>query len=359
MLYRTWRAVLRITLVVSALLVPQAVCRAQFSASLTGVVRDVTGAPLADVSVSLLGETTVTRSDTAGRFTLRDIAPGGHTTLFRRLGYRSVEYRWTARANAGLEIAVAMTPLPQQLGRVVVEASGASRRRGTSSIAGSVTDSAGRPVSGADVRLLGSGLSTVTDSSGQFDFRQLAAGSYIVRARRRGLLSGTYVMQIGEDDNRGITLKQFDLPLATHDTSSASGYGAPDAGFDAFDRRQRAGAARPTLGPGDLFRADRAHLDILLQQYRDSEWAHRRPSLTSGEGKGSTDEGDCLVIDGRRAAYQPLRTFSSVDVQLVEVFRANASVDDYVVSRMEMFKECRGTMERHPSYFVLWTRSLR
>jgi hypothetical protein len=57
--------------------------------------------------------------------------------------------------------------------------------------------------------------------------------------------------------------------------------------------------------------------------------------------------------------YQPLRTYSSQDVQLVEVFRANASVDGYVVSQMEGLKECRGNLDRHPSYFVLWTRSLR
>ena len=52
---------------------------------LTGVVRAVTGEPLGDVDVSLLGEAATTRTDSAGRFTLRDIPIGNHTALFRRI----------------------------------------------------------------------------------------------------------------------------------------------------------------------------------------------------------------------------------------------------------------------------------
>jgi hypothetical protein len=202
-------------------------------------------------------------------------------------------------------------------------------------------------VSGADVRLLGSGLSTLTDSTGGFEFQMLAAGSYIVRARRRGLLSNNYVMQIADDDSRGITLKLYGLPKKTssRDTATASGYGITDIGFDAFDRRERVSSGRSVLGPGDLFRANRAPLDFLLQQYRTAA--------------RSTDENDCLLIDGRRAVYQPLRSFTSLDVQLVEIFRTNAFVDEFVVSQMDAVRDCRGDMNRHPSYFVLWTRSMR
>jgi hypothetical protein len=327
---------------------------------LSGVVRDIGGAPLGGVSVTLIGEAAETRTDSAGQFALRDVAPGGHTTLFRRLGYRSVEYRWVAQPGRGLQVAVTMTTVPRQLERVVVEAPGGSRRRGTSSVGGTVLDSAGEAIVGADVRLLGAGLSTVTDSTGQFIFQLLAAGSYIVRARRRGLASTSYVMQLLDDDARGITLKLYDVPRKTnpHDVETASGYGSADVGFDAFDRRERSGAAQPVLGPGDLFRASRAPLDLVLQQYRDLS-SHRRRSPLVREGTGSSDDGDCVLIDGRRAVYQPLRSFSSLDVQMVEVFRSNAFVDEYVVSRFDAFQECQGSADHHPSYFVLWTRSLR
>ena len=329
--------------------------------SLSGVVRDVAGVPLSDVNVTMLGESGAARTDSTGRFALRAVPPGNHTALFRRIGYRSVEYRWIAGSGGESQIAVAMTPVPRQLDRVVVEAPTTSRRRGTSSIEGSVLDSAGRGIEGADIRLLGGGLSTVTDSMGRFKFAMLAAGSYIVRARRQGLTSGNYVMQVADDDDRGITLKLFGLPKKTgaRDSAAASGYGVSDAGFDAFDRRERSGSGNPTLGPGDLFRANGAALDFVLQRYRDAELLPRRRSSIVAAGAGSTDDGDCLLIDGRRAAYQPLRSFSSREVQLVEVIRPNAFVDAFVISEMDGLRECRGSMDHHPTYFALWTRSMR
>src|SRR6185503_5105967 len=147
---------------------------------------------------------------------------GPHTTLFRHVGLRSVEYKWAARGGEELQIAVAMFPVPQQLNRVVVEAPGASRKRGTSSIGGTVHDSAGRAVAGADVRLLGAGLSTVTDTNGTFEFDLLAAGAYIVRVRELGHLPADYVMQIVDDDSRSVGLTLYGLPKKTRDTSVAS-----------------------------------------------------------------------------------------------------------------------------------------
>ena len=329
--------------------------------SLSGIVRDAGGAPLPEVSVILEGETAVTRTDTAGRFTLFSVPVGSHTALFRRIGYRSVEYRWVAQANRGVEVAVTMTPVPRALERVVVEAPGSTRRRGTSSIGGMVSDSTGRGVAGADVRLLGSGLSTMTDSNGTFEFQALAAGAYIVRARRTGLASGNYVMQIAEDDSRGITLKLYGLPkkVGARDTAMASGYGVADVAFTAFDRRARTSSRYPTLGPADLFRRQGAPLDVTLQQYREDLSGRPTPMASIADAKRASDEGDCLIVDGRRASYQPLRTFTSLEVQLVEVFRRNAFADDYIVSQMDGVPECSGTMDRHPPYFVLWTRRLR
>jgi hypothetical protein len=329
--------------------------------TLSGIVRDAAGAPMADVNVTLVGETAATRTDSTGSFALRDVPPGAHTALFRRLGYRSVEYRWTARSEVNLQIAVSMTPVPRQLDRVVVEARSGSRRRGTSSIGGTITDSAGRSVAGADVRLLGSGLSTVTDEEGRFEFGLLAAGSYIVRVRRNGLRSANTVVQILDDDNRGISIKMFGLPKnSPRDTATASGYGIPDIGYDAFDRRTRSGGfVTAVVGPADLTRANRAPLDMLLQQYRDRSSARPSRPASGRDGPRESGDGDCLLIDGRRAVYQPLHTYTSVEVQLVEVFRANSFVDSFVVSQMDGLKECRGTMDRHPSYFVLWTRAMR
>ncbi|MEO7999531.1 MAG: carboxypeptidase regulatory-like domain-containing protein, partial [Gemmatimonadaceae bacterium] len=59
--------------------------------SIGGLVTSATGLPLLGVNISLTGEEGGTVSDSAGRFVLREIKPGGHTLLLRRIGYHSVE----------------------------------------------------------------------------------------------------------------------------------------------------------------------------------------------------------------------------------------------------------------------------
>lgn len=330
------------------------------SSSINGIITNASGTPLFGVNVALLAEDGGTVSDSTGRFALREIRPGGHTLLFRRIGYRSVERRLTLQAGSNTQIAVTMTAIPQQLARIVVEAPGVNRRRGTSSIGGTVADSAGHSVIGADVRLLGTGLSTMTDSSGTFQFQGLVAGSYIVRARQQGLLAGNAVMQIADEDNRDIQMKLYGLPAKTKpkDISSASGYGVADMAFAAFDRRVRSRMSTVLLGPADMFRADRASMDFVVRQYRELPGIRRRTGAAN-TGVGSTDDGDCLLIDGRRATYRLLSTYSSSNVMIAEVFRTGSQVDDFILSEMQSIRECRGDMSRHPSYFVLWTRALR
>jgi hypothetical protein len=245
------------------------------------VVRDIAGTALSDVSVTLVGESVATRTDSVGVFVLADVALGMHTVLFRRIGYRSVEYRWPTRLGVALQVEVTMTPVPRALDRVVVEAPGASRRRGTSSIGGTVTDSSGQSMPGADVRLLGAGMSTITDSMGRFEFRLLAKGSYIVRVRHHGFQPMNAFMQILDDDHRGISIKIYDLSdrMRGRSAEAASGYGVADVGFEAFDRRYRSSAGSIVLGPADLVRADRMPLDLLVQQYRGLPARRIRPSI--------------------------------------------------------------------------------
>ncbi|HEV8217823.1 MAG TPA: carboxypeptidase-like regulatory domain-containing protein, partial [Gemmatimonadaceae bacterium] len=66
-------------------------------ATMVGVVRDSTGAPIADAEVVIRELTQGTRTNARGEFTLRDIPVGAYQVWFRRLGYRSVDYNWEAR----------------------------------------------------------------------------------------------------------------------------------------------------------------------------------------------------------------------------------------------------------------------
>jgi hypothetical protein len=71
------------------------------------------------------------------------------------------------------------------------------------------------------------------------------------------------------------------------------------------------------------------------------------------------DVGVCLLSAGRRANYQPLWPYPSQEVLLVEVLRTTALVDEFIESAMNGVRECRGTTDHHPTYFMLWTRALR
>ncbi len=330
--------------------------------SLSGVVRDVSGAALPDVYVTLLGEAAATRSDGGGHFAMRNLSPGNHTALFRRIGYGSVEHRWIVRPGNGPEIDVIMAPVARQLDRIIVEAPGTSRRRGTSSIGGIVIDSGGGAVRGADVRLLGSGMSSVTDSTGRFEFGTLAAGSYIVRARRRGLAGASYVMQIADADARGVTLKMYGLPrkASARDSATVAGYGVADAGFDAFDRRERSAPGIAVLGPADLFRAGGATMEFVLQRWplRVDPTPRAKHDL---DRRGAVENAMATACSSTVGA-QPTsrsRSFTTRELQLVEVIGTNATADGFVISQMEGIGECRGSADRHPTYFVLWTRALR
>jgi hypothetical protein len=312
---------------------------------LTGIVRDSAGQPLANVDITLLAENTRTRTDTRGYFALRELSLGGHTAVFRHIEYQSVQYRWVVRDSQERRIDVTMRPVVRQLGPVVTEAQGSARRRGASAIQGVGSDADRHGVEGADVRLLGSGLSTVTDAEGRFVFGMLPPLSYIVRVRRRDFASANSVVQLADSETRGITIRLSLLGTHAGDRSEASGYGVADVAFSEFDRRRRVNASEDILGPADLFRAEGASLEFVLQRYRDG-------TMSSG--------GDaCLLINGRQPVSQPLHAFTAVEVQLVEVARRSDFDDGFLASQMESLPACRAKGDRHPTYFVLWTRSLR
>src|SRR4051812_16676597 len=133
---------------------------AQAPATLTGVVHDSVGKPIADAEVILRDApvaTTATRSNDRGQFTLQG-DPGSHSVWLRRLGYRSVEYTWRAMAGQRTEISVVLSPIPRQLDPVVVRAEEEKRSASRSSILGLVIDTADKPIPEAEVQVVGADM---------------------------------------------------------------------------------------------------------------------------------------------------------------------------------------------------------
>src|SRR5690242_21934714 len=74
------------------------------TATLAGIVRDSTGAPIADADVVLSVLKLGAHTDVQGWFTLDGVPPGEYTMHVQRLGYAWVEFRWPARAGQRTEI---------------------------------------------------------------------------------------------------------------------------------------------------------------------------------------------------------------------------------------------------------------
>ncbi|HEY2164555.1 MAG TPA: carboxypeptidase regulatory-like domain-containing protein, partial [Gemmatimonadaceae bacterium] len=64
-------------------------------------------------------------------------------------------------------------------------------------LAGRLTDTAGTPVHGAVVHLVGTSSGGVTDGGGRYRIEPVAAGSYLVSVRRLGFASDTFSVTIG------------------------------------------------------------------------------------------------------------------------------------------------------------------
>ncbi|MEO8624068.1 MAG: carboxypeptidase regulatory-like domain-containing protein, partial [bacterium] len=179
--------------------------------TLAGIVKDTLGNVLADVDVSIPDIRRSARSDAAGNFVLAQIPPGTYEVWTRRIGYIIVQFKWTARADERLEVALTMRPLPHTLDPVTIWASEDRQMKSKSLVKGIVMDSAGFPVQGVEVQLIGSGRATVTGSDGTFAFRHVKPGQLIVRARLLGYSPSTSRFQLVEDDEREVFLRMGNL----------------------------------------------------------------------------------------------------------------------------------------------------
>jgi hypothetical protein len=91
-------------------------------ARLAGVIKDSLDKPIAEAEVFLRDVGRGTRTNARGEFTLGDVPPETYEVWFRRLGYESAQYTWSARAGERTEVKVMLHLLPRSLDPVVVRA---------------------------------------------------------------------------------------------------------------------------------------------------------------------------------------------------------------------------------------------
>jgi hypothetical protein len=336
--------------------------------TLTGAVRDSSGRPLADVEVILRDANRATRTDGRGQFTIAAPTAGSFGVWFRRLGYRSAEYTWKAHGDERTEVSVVLFAIPRQLDPVIVRAEEDKRSKDRASLLGLVLDTTGVPVPEAEVQLVGADMAGTTRANGGFLFKPLAVGTYIVRVRKLGYRPAMATVQLGADDDHELVLYMHPL-AATLDpvvVAERSGYGRDQSVYDDLERRKRWQSFQTRLlGPDDLRSYDGRTLDealIKMGLYRSpSEAPSGRPMSINGPlARGSTmdlsHDDACILIDGKDPVYQPLTTFSTDELEMLEVYPPETELSGTVGWRFYQ-KQCKQIgLIKHPLYFVVWLK---
>ena len=165
--------------------------------AIIGLVTDKALKPIPDARVSVPKPRLETSTDKRGRFQFAGLPRGEYELLVRKIGFEP-EHVTASIGDSGAVVrvcmAVAVSPLPAVI-------SSASRL----GLGGFVADRSHRPVPGAEVRIIGNGLRTSTDSAGAF-FLGAKSGHYAVAVSKEGYGTQMLGVTIPADSGREIAV---------------------------------------------------------------------------------------------------------------------------------------------------------
>jgi hypothetical protein len=145
--------------------------------SILGVVVDSSNVPIPDIAVYLYEARQQVRTGRDGRFRFDNVGKGKYTLSARSVGFLGVTERINVKA-AGATVRLQLTRLARGLPAVITTAD----RTGLSGV---VADTSLRPLRDVSVRIMGTGLTTKSDSLGRF-YLPVKPGSYLMRFERDG-----------------------------------------------------------------------------------------------------------------------------------------------------------------------------
>lgn len=177
-------------------------------ATITGVVLDSMGKPVARATVRVASGSPLTTTDTLGRFRLDGVPAGETRVQVTRDGYTPLGFEFAIAANVTVSLRLTLLPAPPAPVAPIAPANAAPTTAvsagppdtikapaGRTIISGKVIDSAGRPIFGAAVQAISTAQVTVSDSSGRFRLLNLVPGLVFVRVRKIGFLSEYFPLQ--------------------------------------------------------------------------------------------------------------------------------------------------------------------
>jgi hypothetical protein len=293
-----------------------------------------------------------------------------HEVWFRRIGFESVRFVWTGEEGKRVEIAVTLRRLPNTLNPTIVWANETKSLASTSMVSGIVVDSAGVPVAGADVQLIGAERATKSAEDGTFEFRQVPPGTVTLRARRMGYAPTALMIELETDDQRDVAIRIRRL-VQTLETVivDESGYGKTDAAWLEFGRRERWRTnmgVNVTLGPKRLREAGGMPLDWLMKGYGinlpGTATASAPRSILPGAATraklfGSLAGGSCILENGITIRRWPGSVYSADELDRVEYYPG----DDYsqTIERRMPLDCTTGPNGHHPPWLIVWLKGAR
>ncbi len=172
----------------------------QLSASLTGTVRDETGAAIPNVAVSCINTDYSSVTDANGHFEITGIAAGKYSVMAALWGYDASIVNGVSLAQGS------------KTERLIMMAKQDPSRKEFSRVMGKVVDPQGMAMAGLTVRIAEKNLSAITDNRGQFVIDSVESGVYTLTTWAEGFDS-TEVLDVdfwaGETVTSEIRLKEL------------------------------------------------------------------------------------------------------------------------------------------------------
>jgi len=166
-----------------------------------GIVRGNDGVPLPGASASIVALARTALSDSTGKFVLAGLPVGEHQLVVRARGFAPTTAALQVPTNATLNVEVAMQRTATSLDPVVVSSVVQNQ------VSGIVVDSAGSPVSGVEIEVLGLRRSTTTLADGRFLLLDLDPGAYVLQFRATGYRVSQYSVRMVPQVDRDLTIR--------------------------------------------------------------------------------------------------------------------------------------------------------
>jgi len=286
------------------LLASPALAQGRGGSVLTGIVRDLGGAPLANARVSVAEprRSTVTRQD--GTFTIPKLPAGDTLHVYvARIGYRPTQVPLLLLPGNN-DVSVALEPIAHQLDaiRTTVAQTG---------VFGVVGDTAYEVVAGARVHLTAGAMDVrVTNALGQFAIDTVNPGANMLEVVKEGFRPR--LVSFTQPAKGGIKLAIWMTPLPV-------GAAAPASGFEnrtiaaLFDFRSRARYRRM-----DAVIATREMLAKYGPGMRLSDAIDAMPGTVTREARARDFK--VIFVDAMQSPDSTLDDYHADDVEMVELY---------------------------------------